>query len=213
MKKQMIYLVAVFYCVLSVPALALVTYSFTGLTNNNAGSVAIGEAQLFLDVEDPGGDQVLFTFRNEGPEASSICDIYIEDGTYLSLDSIDNSDPGVSFSPGANPGNLPAGNTATPAFTASFASDSDPPVQLNGVNPGESVGFYFDLLGGKTVANITDALTNGEMRIGIHVQGFANGGSESFLLGNVVPAPSAIVLGSIGSLVVAGLRTLKNKKK
>lgn len=198
------------FCAISVPASALVTYSFSGITNNNPGDVLIGEAQLSMELSDPGGDQVLFTFINEGPEASSICDIYVEDGSYLSLASIDDSDPGVSFSEDASPGNLPGGNELDPAFDASISADSDAPVQQNGVNPGESVGLYFDLLGGNTIADIITAIGTGDLRVGIHVQGFASGGSESFIL---VPAPGAIVLSSIGALAVAGLRTIKNKKK
>ena len=73
------------------------TYGFQCITNNSLTDAAIGEAQLFVDVTDPGGDQVLFTFINDGPEASSITDVYFDDGALLGLAAIDNSDPGVSF--------------------------------------------------------------------------------------------------------------------
>jgi hypothetical protein len=212
MKTKTILLVAVF-CAVSIPASALVTYNFTGITNNDPGDVAIGEAQLFLDVEDPGGGQVLFTLYNTGPEASSIAGIYVEDGDYLSsLASIDNSDPGVSFVSGGAPPVLPGGNEADPAFAPSFRATATAPPSGNGVNPGESVGLLFDLQGGVTYADITSAITNGDLRVGIHVIAFASGGSESFVT-TVIPAPGAIILGSIGSLAVAGIRTLRNRKK
>ena len=65
-------------------------YSFYNITNNDAGDAAIGEAQLSVDVTDNGGNQVLFTFLNSGPEASSITDVYFDDnsGQLLSIASI-----------------------------------------------------------------------------------------------------------------------------
>ena len=224
-------LVLVFVFVLSTEARAdLYTYGFENITNNNVADAAIGEAQLFVDVTPyypyPGKEQVLFTFRNEGPEASSICDVYFDDGALLGppiiLDS--ESDPayfGVDFEPGASPGNLPGGNTMLPPFqvTAGFLADSDPPAQPNGVNPGESLGILFNL---KTVDNyiytfadvitainlgFTDPWNTDSIRIGIHVQGFAHSGSESFVL---TPTPGALLLGSIGiGMVIARCRKRK----
>jgi len=68
-----------------------------------------------------------------------------DDGSLVGIFSIDNSDPGVAFSDPAVPGNLPGANNASPAFVATtgFSADSDPPVQPNGVNPGETLGILF----------------------------------------------------------------------
>ena len=160
-----------------------VMLGFVNITNNNPGDAAIGEAQLFVEVSDPGGDQVLFTFYNVGTEDSSIADVYFDDGSLLGIASIDDSHPGVSFSQGANPADLPGGNGISPPFevTEGFSADSDPPAQPNGVNPGEWLGILFDLQDGKTFADVLDDLATGALRIGIHVQGFASGGSESFI--------------------------------
>lgn len=193
------------------------TFSFVNITNNSAIDAAIGEAQLFVQVSDPGGGLVLFNFFNIGPDASSITDIYFDDGALANLISIDNSDPGVSFSQGASPPNLPGANNATPPFatTANLLADSDPPVQPNGVNPGESVGLTFSLTGIQTFDDVIDDLTNTDLRIGIHVQGFDGGGSESFVNngvtnGNgVIPAPGTIVLSSIGLCIIGWLRRIK----
>ena len=86
-------------------------YSFNAVTANDVADVATGEAQLFVDVTDPGGAQTLFTFFNIGPLASSIADVYFDDGALLGIALIDNSDPGVSFSQLAAPPNLPGGTT------------------------------------------------------------------------------------------------------
>jgi hypothetical protein len=184
-----------------------VTLGFENISANLVGDAVIGEAQLTVDVTDAGGGQVLFTLNNAGPQASSITDVYFDDGgLLLGIASIDNSDPGVSFSELATPPSLPAANQATPPFqaTAGLSANSDPPVQPNGVNPGESLGIVLDLLGGQTFADAVAALNDGSLRIGIHVQGFASGGSESFV---GVPEPHAAILFGVGALLVtAGIR-------
>ena len=162
------------------PATAL---GFDCISDNLAGDCAIGEAQLSVDVSDPGGSQVLFTFTNSGPDASSITDVYFDDGALLGIAAIINDPPDVVFSVPATPSNLPSANSASPPFvtTAGFSADSDPPPQPNGVNPGESLGIVFDLIGGLTFADVLADLADGSLRIGIHVQGFATGGSESLV--------------------------------
>lgn len=189
------------------PAMASVqaTYGFCNITHNSAIDPAIGEFQLSVDVEDVANtNQVLFTFHNEGPDAASITDVYFDDGTLFGIAAIIEG-VGTQFSQPATPGDLPGGNTIVPPFVTSrnFSADSDAPVMVNGVNPGESVGILFDLQTGKTVADVVAALnttpTGGEndpsLRIGIHVQGFADGNSESF----VNCKRTAITLASFGA--------------
>ena len=84
-------------------------YGFQGLTANDIADVATGEAQLFVEVTDLGSSQVMFTFTNTGPNASSITDVYFDDGTLLGIASLVDSDDGtggdagVDFSEGASP--------------------------------------------------------------------------------------------------------------
>jgi hypothetical protein len=177
------------------------TYSFFNITGNNAVNAASGAAQLSVDVTDAGSGQVNFTFHNAGPAEMSITDVYFDDGTLLGIASVTNGS-GVDFAQGASPGDLPGGNNANPAFetTAGFSADSEPPAQPNGVNPGEELSIKFNLIGGQSFADTINALTlagaNGGLRIGLHVQGFANGGSESFINNPTpVPLPAAAWMG------------------
>jgi hypothetical protein len=184
-------------------------YSFDiSCSNTNAANVATGAAQLFVRVsEGPGANQATFRFVNTGPNASSITDIYFDDGSLLGLASIADSGAGVDFSQFASPPNLPAGNDCTPDFevTAGFLADSNPPTQPNGVNaPAEWLDITFNLQGGQTFDDVVAELGTGALRIGIHVQGFANGGSESF-----INSPStAVNLSSLGATAARGQVTL-----
>jgi hypothetical protein len=192
-------------------------YGFTGVTNNKVADTATGAAQLFVGVSDAsvgGQNRAAFRFFNLGPAASSIADVYFDDGSLLGIASITSS-AGVSFSQGASPGNLPGGNGINFATTAGFLADSDAPVQPNGVNPGESLTITFNLINGNTFADTLAAIEQGlalgstsnqpgqptNLRIGIHVQGFDGGGSESFVNGPprtpVVPLPPAVIAGTV----------------
>jgi hypothetical protein len=167
------------------------TLSFHCITGNLAGDCAIGENQLSVEVTDAGNQQVEFLFNNTGTESASIEGVYFDDGTLLGIASINNG-PGVQFSQGATPAELPGANQAEPSFvtTQNFLADSDAPVSPNGVNPGESLGIVFDLQSGTGYSDVISQLTTGELRIGLHVIAFDSGGSESFV-NNAVPLPAA----------------------
>jgi hypothetical protein len=170
-------------------------YSFDCLTGNRAADCAVGEAQLGLQVIDR-GSSVDLRFTNSGSAASSITDIYFDwlSATYeLAAGSITDSGAGVSFSWGASPSNLPGGNPI--GFSANIAADSNTPTQPMGVNPGEWVNFNF----AGSYANLLAGLNGEQLRIGVHVQGFYGGGSESFVV-TPVPEPEiyAMLLAGMG---------------
>lgn len=209
--------------VFQIPAQAIL-FGFDNITNNNAGDAAIGEAQFFVDVTDAGNSQVLFTFTNIGPAASSITDVYFDNGSLLGIASIDNSNPGVSFSQDASPPDLPGGDSIDPPFivTEGFLADSDPPPPTSGVNPGESLGILFDLQPGKTFSDIfveINIMNPALLRIGIRAQAFAGGGSESFINNTtggglvVIPEPTTIALMSCGLLMLLGVVVRKRMRK
>jgi len=212
--KKLFILISSFLLIAN-PANANFNFSFQAVTNNNPLDVEIGQNQLFVNVQQADTDQVLFNFTNIGPQPSSITDIYFTEGSLLQIASIDNSDPGVSFSIGANPKHLPGTDifksTGSNPITV-FSLDSDSPVQPNGINPTESLGVTFALQPNKLFSDVIDELQSGAIKIGIHVQGFGTEGSESFVNNGIVvtPAPAALILACIG---IPSISWIKNRRR
>lgn len=205
------------------------TVNFGCITNNDSSgqSCAVVAAQLSATVSDIGGGQVMFWITNSGAAASSITDIYFDDNDnhrYLaSISGLIDADEGVGgssgvdFSLGASPKELPGANNASPAFVTSsgLSADSDAPVSHNGINPGEYLGISFFLGGGVSFADVLSGLTSGALRMGLHVQSFNGGYSESAvsnpLTPTVVPIPAAAWLfgsGLMGVLAVGRRRSV-----
>ncbi len=183
-------------------------FGFIGITANDPSlaSIAAGEAQLSVEVIDAGGGQVLFTLRNDGPHASFIRNIYFDDseGTLGSLAAIDNSDPGVEFAPGGSPSDVPG--AVDIGFTSDFHATATQPGSQNGVNEtGESVGILFHIAPGSTFDDVLDSMYFGQLRVGLHVQGFEGGFSEGFVSGLVAtPEPATLALALIALAILTG---------
>lgn len=175
----------------------------------------IGEAQFSATVSDLGGGQVQITFSNAGPQASIITDVYVDDdaGVFDSIASVLDG-AGTDFEIGATPPDLPGGNNATPAFSASYSADAEAPTGTggNGADPGESVSLVMNLAGGKSFADAQAAFDGGTTRLGIHGQGLGtSGGSEAFVSNggggdSAVPEPTAALLFAAGVFAVSQVR-------
>ena len=183
--------------------------NFYCVTGNNAGNCSTGTAELSVEVTDIGGGQVQFDFEHEAGDGDwSLTDVYFDDGTLLGIASIFGTS-GVDFAQNATPGNLPGGNGAAPPFvaTAGFSLNSNSPsLPASGVDEsGEVLSVIFDLMGGGTFADVVLELTNGDLRIGLHVQSFADGGSESFI-NNPIPEPGTAFLLGLGLMGLSARR-------
>jgi len=174
---------------------AAVTFSYDCVSGNSSGDCAIGESQIGLEVLDLGGGQVSITISNVGSESNSIANVYFDDdlGALMALSAM--SGAGVSFEPGGAPGNLPSGNGI--GFVADYLVSATSPAPKDGVNPGEEVTLVIDLSAGFDFDDIIDALTNGDLRVGMHVIAYESGGSESFVNGTTpggLPEPGSLAL-------------------
>jgi hypothetical protein len=198
---------------LRVPLVCAVPFDFYSITNNTPGDPAIGEAQLYVDVELLAESEVRFIFYNDGPEDCSITQIYF-DGFYGGnlygwwYGSGDVDFAAATPNNPIDPPDLPGGNTI--GFEAEFALGAVPPVAPNGVGPEEYLEVHFSSFPETTLfADLLDNLETGETRIGIHVQGFDSEGSESFITSEPIPEPATMLLMGCGLL---GLGVFGRKK-
>jgi hypothetical protein len=201
---------------LVVPTAQAVSRDFGCITCNVAGNCAIGKAQLAVDVSDRGKRQVLFLSLNTESENASITGVYFDDGTLPGLsgliDANDDAlgsfgDPGMDFSPGASPGDLPGGSAVGFIVTTGFLGDSDPPAEQDGVNPGETLGVVFALQAGGTYQDLIGGLIDGSPRIGVHAPSIGTGGSESFVNARpLAPEPGSALLLGLGLACLARTR-------
>ncbi|TCV88993.1 VPLPA-CTERM sorting domain-containing protein [Sulfurirhabdus autotrophica] len=201
------------------------TLSFFCITPSVSTDCGIGQSQLTVDVIGT-TKGVSFTFYNKVGSKSSITDVYFDAGTSsLSgspLPTITDSDVGnqtnVVFSLDANPANLPGANNITPPFNASTstaftsgANAGNGGTTSHGVNAAsEWLTLDYALKSGKTLNDVLLDLSNGNLRLGIHVTGFQDGNSASFvnnpgLPPQVVPVPAAAWLLGSGLIGLVGL--------
>ena len=191
--KAFLCLLAVVLCAFSYPVSATL-YPFEIFTSNGLYYDDPG-VDIYMDVGN-GGSIVDFTFYNDSTVQSSITNIYFDDGTLLgaTLSIINGS--GTLFAENG-PDNLPNGVEIGFDADREFNIGSVSPPPNNGVNntgPGEWVTIEFALVGG-TLQNVLDELDSGALRVGMHIQNFPAGSSESAVN---VPEPTTIALLGLG---------------
>jgi len=198
--------------ILATPAQATF-FNFINITGNNPTDAAIGEAQLMVDITEVNPGHIQFTYMNIGPLYCSITDIYVEDQNkiFSKIDTIFNVPGLVEFSKNPKPGNLPGGKELSTPFKAvgALSLDSDPPTRHMGIDPGETLNIIYDLNNGLVLDNVINEISQNNLRIGIHVQGFESGGSESYVITHL-PEPTSLALLTLGILMVQRCRSLKH---
>jgi hypothetical protein len=172
--------------------------------SNNGGYSEDSRVKLKVVVSSDDG-RARFEFRNQSEVTCSITDVYFDDGSLLGIAAIEQS-AGVSFSQSASPPNMPQGQNVEPPFktTQGFSADSDSPIYANGVNADQQgtewVAILFDLVGGAGLGDVVGEMNDGTLRVGVHVQGFDDGSSES---GVNIPEPAVLIL--VGAGLVAAV--------
>ncbi len=207
-------------------------FSFSRATSNASQNVA---SQFTMEVDSftapngwAGNPLVSFRFTNTGSVASSISEIYFEDGTLFKpytqsiLQTTSNFVQG-----GPNPANPPGVSpfSATKDFSADAVGNPS-----NGLNPGQYATFVFELENGKVFADTIQALLDGfdgrdyvdpnntalgfsSLRVALHARAIGDASqSDSFVATTLVPLPPAAWAG-LSTLAGVGLVGLIRRRK
>lgn len=173
-------------------AASAVTFSFSpyeyagGLPNSDLDPIVING-----ELTDGGGGTVLFTILNDSSpgddwvtsDRPTITKIGFEDLTdTISNGSIDSWLGVVNFHQD-NGVNIPGSNNIS--FNTEFGWVADPPPTTNGIDPGESITFRFD----GTLADVHKALSDGDLRIAVHVQQITDNDTSAAYVNDGPPPP------------------------
>ena len=193
-------------CTLGVGSAIATIYPFEIFTDNGDFNDDPG-INMYMDVYN-GGNIAQFTFYNDSTVQSTITNIYFDDGTLIGATMGIINGPGTDFDENEpNPNNLPGGNTIGFDADREFNIGPEPAPPTNGINnigAGEWLTVEFALIGG-TLQDVLDELSNGSLRVGIRIQNFTDGSSES---ATAIPEPATVLMFGLG-----GLALLRKRKK
>ncbi|HPS54719.1 MAG TPA: hypothetical protein PLP05_03895 [Sedimentisphaerales bacterium] len=179
------------------------TYNFECITNNSAYNAGCGVSTLGINISDAGNSQAVLTFLNSGSGNSGVIEeIFFEDiSGLMSFSKFEAFEKGVKFVFNSKKMNLPGGDEPEVDFTESYGFYASKPSPKNGLGLGETLSIVFKC---GDFEDIISGIENGELRIGLHVISFGDGGSESFVNKTppAVPVPGAIALAFVGIAVV-----------
>lgn len=196
------------------PAHAL-SFGFQNIFPVTKASESSGDTivnQFSLDVSNFGSNQVLFKLSNSGSTQSFIGDFYFDDNGLLANPNLTAGLPqnsgDVNFKVPNGKFNFPQGNKVS--FNADFGFRADSPgSEKQGIDLGEMYAVVFD----GSYNNVITALQNGNLRVGIHVQGIGgDGGPSDSFVNNPTPVPTPALLPGLIGMGVAALRKRKQQE-
>ena len=183
--------------------------------SNIPGGATSGDAlvsSLRLDINNQ-GPYVILKILNLGNAAASemfIRQVVIHDiNGILSSPSVNFGNVGpVAFSSSNGNGNLPQGGNS---FTTAYSFTGDPGgANVNSIQAGETLGLRF-------IGNYNNAVTAyniGALKVGIHLQGLPNGGSDSYISsGNTQDTPEPLTMLAAGAAVGFGTMFKKQRER
>ena len=157
------------------------------------------------------GPLVLFNIKNSGDAAAPsmfISKVLFDDNGFLSAPSVNVSNIGdVEFLGGAGKDQLPQGGNS---FTTDYAFSRNPGGNGGAIQGGESFPVSFR----GNYNNVIAALSDGTLKIGLHVQGLPNDQSDSYIStssGNTQDTPEPLTMLAAGAAV--GFGTMFKKQR
>lgn len=199
-------------------------FEWANITHNGNPDIS---GQLQMTITKGSGNEVDFTFRNNGAVDSVITGIYFDPGAtfqdHVSVvggnarhegNWIEVSSSGVSFDYDHN-ANFPGGNSLAAPFQTALGVLANHPSPWNGINDSTSSSRYEWLTlrllldnNGSSWNDLLNAVNSGEFRVGLHVQSIGGkSGSDSYVTAPV-PEPTTVLAGAL-LLLPFGVSTIR----